>query len=109
MFAGGCAQGGRDCGGGFDALGKVARVLQGWIRKVPRDWGRHCRNPGLSIDPKKVRSIVHFWICRRPGKTAVECATRCHPQGFGEDTGRIRVRFVTALRWDVRGSSALVG
>ncbi len=60
--------------------------------------------PGLSIDPKKVRSNIVIFECAKTGKTAVELCDALHPHGvWAQDTGLYSVRFVTHCDVDRAG------
>jgi len=54
----GDAASGRDCGGGVDCAGKVARASASGSGKCQATGGRHCRNPGAEHRAKK-SSLEH--------------------------------------------------
>ena len=52
--------------------------------------------PGLTIDPKKVRSNIVIFDCTKTGRTAVELCDALHPYGvWAQDTALYSVRVVT--------------
>jgi threonine aldolase len=60
--------------------------------------------PGLSIDPKKVRSNIVIFDCSKTGKTAVELCDALHLQGvWAQDTALYSVRLVTHCDVDRAG------
>src|SRR5437667_433790 len=60
--------------------------------------------PGLSIDPKKVRSNIVIFDCSKTGKTAVEVCDALHPHGvWAQDTALYSVRVVTHCDVDRAG------
>src|SRR5216683_2075879 len=60
--------------------------------------------PGLTIDPKKVRSNIAIFDCSKTGKTAVELCDALHPHGvWAQDTALHSVRFVTHCDVDRAG------
>src|SRR5256885_15162067 len=60
--------------------------------------------PGLSIDPKKVRSNIVIFDCSKTGKTAVELCDALHPHGvWAQDTALHSVRVVTHCDVDKAG------
>ena len=60
--------------------------------------------PGLTIDPKKVRSNIVIFDCSKTGKTAVELCDALYPQGvWAQDTALYSVRMVTHCDVDRAG------
>jgi threonine aldolase len=60
--------------------------------------------PGLTIDPKKVRSNIVIFDCSKTGKTAVELCDALHAYGvWAQDTALHSVRFVTHCDVDRAG------
>jgi len=68
--------------------------------------GRNCGNPGLAIDPKKVRSNIVIFDCSKTGKTAVElCDALQSTWSVGAGHGVIRCGWLRTAMWIGRGWS----
>src|SRR3984893_8920778 len=110
MFGGGMRQAGVIAAAGLIALEKSparlhidqenAKLLAEGIAAIP----------GLTIDPKKVRSNIVIFDCSRTGKTAVELCDALHPHGvWAQDTALHLVRVVTHCDVDRAGVERAIG
>jgi threonine aldolase len=96
MFGGGMRQAGVIAAAGLIALEKSPALLHVDQENAKRLGEGIAEIPGLSIDPKKVRSNIVIFDCTKTGKTAVELCDALHPHGvWAQDTGLYSVRFVT--------------
>ena len=104
MFGGGMRQAGVIAAAGLVALEKSparlhidhenAKFLAEGIAEVP----------GLTIDPKKVRSNIVIFDCAKTGMTAVELCDALYPQEiWAQDTALYSVRMVTHCDVDRAG------
>src|SRR5204862_7168817 len=104
MFGGGMRQVGVIAAAGLIALEKSPALLhvdQENARKLAEGIAEI---PGLSIDPKKVRSNIVIFDCAKTGKTAVELCDALHPHAvWAQDTALHSVRFVTHCDVDRAG------
>jgi len=104
MFGGGMRQAGVIAAAGLLALEKSPALLQVDQENAKRLAEGIAEVPGLSIDPKKVRSNIVIFDCAKTGKTAVELCDALHPHGvWAQDTGLYSVRFVTHCDVDRAG------
>jgi len=104
MFGGGMRQAGVIAAAGLIALEKSpsrlhidhanAKLLAEGIAQIP----------GLTIDPKRVRSNIVIFDCAKTGMTAVELCDALHPHGvWAQDTALYSVRVVTHCDVDRAG------
>jgi threonine aldolase len=104
MFGGGMRQAGVIAAAGLIALEKSPARLhvdQGNAKRLAEGIAEI---PGLTIDPKKVRSNIVIFDCSKTGKTAVELCDALHPHGvWAQDTALHSVRFVTHCDVDRAG------
>src|SRR6202162_451856 len=104
MFGGGMRQAGVIAAAGLVALEKSPARLHVDQENDKRLGGGVAESPGLSIDPKKVRSNIVIFDCSKTGKTAVELCDALHPHGvWAQDTAVHSVRFVTHCDVDRAG------
>ncbi len=96
MFGGGMRQAGVIAAAGLIALEKSPARLHVDHDNAKRLAEGIVEIPGLSIDPKKVRSNIVIFDCSKTGKTAVELCDTLHPHGvWAQDTALHSVRVVT--------------
>src|SRR5947207_14588807 len=96
MVGGGMRQAGVIAAAGLIALEKSPARLHIDHENAKRLAEGIAEVPGLSIDPKKVRSNIVIFDCSKTGKTAVELCDALHPYGvWAQDTALHSVRFVT--------------
>ena len=104
MFGGGMRQAGVIAAAGLIALEKSPARLQIDHENAKRLAEGIAEIPGLSIDPKKVRSNIVIFDCTKTGKTAVEICDALHPHGvWAQDTALYSVRVVTHCDVDRAG------
>jgi threonine aldolase len=104
MFGGGMRQAGVIAAAGLIALEKSPARLHIDQENARRLAEGIAEIPGLSIDPKKVRSNIVIFDCVKTGKTAVELCDALHPHGiWAQDTALHSVRFVTHCDVDRTG------
>jgi threonine aldolase len=104
MFGGGMRQAGVIAAAGLIALEKSPARLHLDQANAKRLAEGISAIPGLTIDPKKVRSNIVIFDCSKTGKTAVELCDALHPHGvWAQDTARYSVRFVTHCDVDRAG------
>src|SRR5260370_32182880 len=104
MFGGGMRQAGVIAAAGLIALEKSPALLHVDQENAKRLAEGIAEIPGLSIDPKKVRSNIVIFDCTKTGKTAVELCDALHPHGvWAQDTGLYSVRVVTHCDVDRAG------
>jgi threonine aldolase len=104
MFGGGMRQAGVIAAAGLIALEKSPARLHIDQENAKRLAEGIAAIPGLTIDPKKVRSNIVIFDCSKTGKTAVELCDALHPHGvWGQDTALHSVRFVTHCDVDRAG------
>jgi threonine aldolase len=104
MFGGGMRQAGVIAAAGLIALEKSPARLH--IDQENAKWLAEgiAEIPGLTIDPKKVRSNIVIFDCSKTGKTAVELCDALHPHGvWAQDTAVHSVRVVTHCDVDRAG------
>jgi threonine aldolase len=104
MFGGGMRQAGVIAAAGLIALEKSPARLH--IDQENAKWLAEgiAEIPGLTIDPKKVRSNIVIFDCSKTGKTAVELCDALHPHGvWAQDTALHAVRIVTHCDVDRAG------
>ena len=96
MFGGGMRQAGVIAAAGLIALEKSPGRLHIDHENAKRLAEGISEIPGLTIDPKKVRSNIVIFDCTKTGKTAVEICDALHPHGvWAQDTALYSVRVVT--------------
>ena len=104
MFGGGMRQAGVIAAAGLIALEKSPARLHIDHENAKRLAEGIAEIPGLSIDPKKVRSNIVIFDCSKTGKTAVELCDALHPHGvWAQDTALHSVRVVTHCDVDKAG------
>jgi len=104
MFGGGMRQAGVIASAGLIALEKSPGRLHIDQESAQRLAEGIAEIPGLTIDPKKVRSNIVIFDCSKTGKTAVELCDALHPHGvWAQDTAPYSVRFVTHCDVDRAG------
>ncbi len=104
MFGGGMRQAGVIAAAGLIALEKSPARLHIDHANAKRLAEGIAEIPGLTIDPKKVRSNIVIFDCTKTGKTAVEICDALHPHGvWAQDTARYSVRVVTHCDVDRAG------
>jgi threonine aldolase len=104
MFGGGMRQAGVIAAAGLIALEKSPARLHIDQENAKRLAEGIAAIPGLTIDPKKVRSNIAIFDCSKTGKTAVELCDALHPHGvWAQDTALHSVRFVTHCDVDRAG------
>ena len=104
MFGGGMRQTGVIAAAGLIALEKSPARLHVDHENAKRLAEGIAKIPGLSIDPKKVRSNIVIFDCSKTGKTAVELCDALHPHGvWAQDTALHSVRVVTHCDVDKAG------
>jgi threonine aldolase len=96
MFGGGMRQAGVIAAAGLIALEKSPARLHIDQENAKRLAEGIAEIPGLTIDPKKVRSNIVIFDCSKTGKTAVELCDALHSHGvWAQDTAVYSVRVVT--------------
>jgi len=104
MFGGGMRQAGVIAAAGLIALEKSPTRLHIDHENAKRLAEGIAEMPGLTIDPKKVRSNIVIFDCTKTGKTAVEICDALHPHGvWAQDTALYSVRVVTHCDVDRAG------
>ena len=104
MFGGGMRQAGVIAAAGLTALEKSPGRLHVDHENAKRLAEGIAEIPGLTIDPKKVRSNIVIFDCTKTGKTAVEICDALHPHGvWAQDTALYSVRVVTHCDVDRAG------
>ncbi len=104
MFGGGMRQAGVIAAAGLIALEKSPGRLHVDHENAKRLAEGIAEIPGLTIDPKKVRSNIVIFDCTKTGKTAVEICDALHQQGvWAQDTALYSVRVVTHCDVDRAG------
>jgi threonine aldolase len=104
MFGGGMRQAGVIAAAGLIALEKSPARLHVDQENAKRLAEGIAEIPGLTIDPKKVRSNIVIFDCSKTGKTAVELCDALHPHGvWAQDTALHSVRVVTHCDVDGAG------
>jgi len=104
MFGGGMRQAGVIAAAGLIALEKSPGRLHVDHENAKRLAEGIAEIPGLTIDPKKVRSNIVIFDCTKTGKTAVEICDALHPHGvWAQDTALYSVRVVTHCDVDRAG------
>ncbi len=104
MFGGGMRQAGVIAAAGLIALEKSPERLHIDHENAKRLAEGIAEIPGLSIDPKKVRSNIVIFDCTKTGKTAVEICDALYPHGvWAQDTAVYSVRVVTHCDVDRAG------
>jgi threonine aldolase len=104
MFGGGMRQAGVIAAAGLIALEKSPGRLHIDHENAKRLAEGIAEIPGLSIDPKKVRSNIVIFDCTKTEKTAVEICDALHPHGvWAQDTALYSVRVVTHCDVDRAG------
>jgi threonine aldolase len=104
MFGGGMRQAGVIAAAGLIALEKSPARLHVDHENAKRLAEGIAEIPGLTIDPKKVRSNIVIFDCAKTGKTAVEICDALHPHGvWAQDTALYSVRVVTHCDVDRAG------
>jgi len=104
MFGGGMRQAGVIAAAGLIALEKSPARLHIDHENAKRLAEGVAEIPGLTIDPKKVRSNIVIFDCAKTGKTAVEICDALHPHGvWAQDTALYSVRMVTHCDVDRAG------
>jgi threonine aldolase len=104
MFGGGMRQAGVVAAAGVIALEKSPARLHIDQENAKRLAEGIAGIPGLTIDPKKVRSNIVIFECAKTGRTAVELCDALHAQGvWAQDTALNSVRFVTHCDVDRAG------
>src|SRR5580692_11392276 len=104
MFGGGMRQAGVIAAAGLIALEKSPARLHIDHENAKRLAEGIAEIPGLTIDPKKVRSNIVIFDCSKTGKTAVELCDALHPHGvWAQDTAVHSVRVVTHCDVDRAG------
>src|SRR2546428_3458072 len=104
MFGGGMRQAGVIAAAGLIALEKSPARLHLDQENAKRLAEGIAEIPGLTIDPKKVRSNIVIFDCTKTGKTAVQVCDLLHPHGvWVQDTAQYSVRVVTHCDVDRAG------
>jgi threonine aldolase len=104
MFGGGMRQAGVIAAAGLIALEKSPARLHIDHENAKRLAEGIAEIPGLTIDPKRVRSNIVIFDCTKTGKTAVEICDALHPHGvWAQDTALYSVRVVTHCDVDRAG------
>src|SRR6202171_1011593 len=104
MFGGGMRQAGVIAAAGLLALEKCPARLHIDQENARRLAEGIAAIPGLTIDPKKVRSNIVIFDCSKTGKTGAELCDALHPFGvWAQDTGLRSVRVVTHCDVDRAG------
>jgi len=104
MFGGGMRQAGVIAAAGLIALEKSPARLHTDHENAKRLAEGIAEIPGLTIDPKKVRSNIAIFDCTKTGKTAVDICDALHPHGvWAQDTALYSVRVVTHCDVDRAG------
>ena len=104
MFGGGMRQAGVIAAAGLIALEKSPARLHFDQENAKRLAEGVAAIPGLTLDPKKVRSNIVIFDCSKTGKTAVELCDALHPHRvWAQDTALHSVRFVTHCDVDRAG------
>jgi len=104
MYGGGMRQAGVIAAAGLIALEKSPARLHIDQENAKRLAEGIAEIPGLTIDPKKVRSNIVIFDCAKTGKTAVELCDALHPHGvWAQDTALHSVRVVTHCDVDRAG------
>src|SRR6202140_843998 len=104
MFGGGMRQAGVIASAGLIALEKSPARLHIDQENAKRLAEGIAAIPGLTIDPKKVRSNIVIFDCSKTGKTAAELCDALHPyEVWAQDTSLYSVRFVTHCDVDRAG------
>ena len=104
MLGGGMRQTGVIAAAGLIALEKSPARLHIDHENAKRLAEGIAEIPGLSIDPKKVRSNIVIFDCSKTGKTAVELCDALHPHGvWAQDAALHSVRVVTHCDVDKAG------
>jgi len=104
MFGGGMRQAGVIAAAGLIALEKSPARLHIDQENAKRLAEGIAAIPGLTINPKKVRSNIVIFDCSKTGKTAVELCDALYPHGvWAQDTALHSVRFVTHCDVDRAG------
>lgn len=104
MFGGGMRQAGVIAAAGLIALEKSPARLHIDQENAKRLAEGIAEIPGLTLDPKKVRSNIVIFDCSKTGKTAVEVCDALHLHGvWAQDTALHAVRFVTHCDVDHAG------
>jgi len=104
MFGGGMRQAGVIAAAGLIALEKSPGRLHIDHENAKRLAEGIADIPGITIDPKKVRSNIVIFDCTKTGQSAVEICDRLHPHGiWAQDTALHSVRVVTHCDVDRAG------
>jgi threonine aldolase len=104
MFGGGMRQAGVIAAAGLIALEKSPGRLHIDHENARRLAEGIADIPGITVDPKKVRSNIVIFDCTETGKTAVEICDALHPHGvWAQDTALHSVRVVTHCDVDRAG------
>ena len=104
MFGGGMRQAGVIAAAGLIALEKSPARLHIDHENAKRLAEGIAQIPGLTVDPKRVRSNIVIFDCTKTGKTAVEICDALHPHGvWAQDTALYSVRVVTHCDVDRAG------
>jgi threonine aldolase len=104
MFGGGMRQAGVIAAAGLIALEKSPGRLHIDHENAKRLAEGIADIPGITIDPKKVRSNIVIFDCTETGKTAVDICDALHPHGvWAQDTAPHSVRVVTHCDVDRAG------
>src|SRR6202521_4981569 len=104
MFGGGMRQAGVIAAAGLIALEKWPARLLIDHENAKRLAEGIAEIPGLTIDPKKVRSNIVIFDCIKTGKTAAELCDALHPyEVWAQDTSLYSVRVVTHCDVDRAG------
>jgi len=104
MFGGGMRQAGVIAAAGLIALEKSPGRLHVDHENAKRLAEGIAEIPGLTIDPKKVRSNIVIFDCTKTGKSAVEICDALHPHDvWAQDTALYSVRVVTHCDVDRAG------
>jgi threonine aldolase len=104
MFGGGMRQAGVIAAAGLIALEKSPGRLHIDHENAKRLAEGISEIPGLTIDPKKVRSNIVIFDCTKTEKTAVEICDALYPHGvWAQDTALYSVRVVTHCDVDRAG------
>jgi threonine aldolase len=104
MFGGGMRQAGVIAAAGLIALEKSPGRLHMDQENAKRLAEGIAAIPGLTIDPKKVRSNIVIFDCSKTGRNAGELCDALHPHGvWAQDTALYSIRFVTHCDVDRAG------
>ena len=104
MFGGGMRQAGVIAAAGLIALEKSPGRLHIDHENAKLLAEGAAQIPGLTIDPKKVRSNIVIFDCKKTGMTAVELCDALYPHGiWAQDTALHSVRAVTHYDVDRAG------